>query len=145
MRNHDICNEILMISLGRFGPPKGPRHKPLTPPRDPKRALLGPRAPAPPLLTRTKFRVFCGSRAGSVLGRFWVLSKGRNRTLTTVKHMFLRVVLEPQFSPPRAENMIFGGPSWPPKLTFSDPKRDPRPPKRHAKLDLSPFAKLKKQ
>ena len=58
MRIHYICIEILMISLGRFGPPKGPRHKPLTPPRDPKRALLGPRAPTPPLLTRTKFRVF---------------------------------------------------------------------------------------
>ena len=145
MRHPYICIEILMISRGRFGPPKGPRHKPLTPPRGAKRGLLGPRAPAPPLLTRTKFRVFFGCRAGSVFGRFWVLSKGRNRTLTIVKRMFLLVVLEPQFSPPRTENRIFGGPSWPPKLTFSDPKRDPRPPKRHAQLDLSPFAKLKKQ
>ena len=133
-----------MISLGRFGPPKGPRHKPLAPPRGPKGALLGPRAPAPPLLARSKFRVFFGARAGSVLGRFWVPSEGRNRTLTAVKRMFLRVVLEPQFSPPRTENRISGGPSWPQKLTFSDPKRDPRPPQRHAKLDLSPFSKLQK-
>ena len=145
MRNRYICIGILMISLGRFGPPKGPRHKPLTPPRDPKRALLGPRAPAPPLLARTKFRVFVRRSRWVCFGPFLGALQGPKSYSYYSKTYVLLVVLEPQFSAPRSENRIFGGPSWPPKLTFSDPKRDPRPPKRHAKLDVSPFAKLKKQ